>query len=94
MYFFQPVEFIFTVVTCAAELGHVGRRSAHVCHVNPAFDACFHIRRDAQKKATDSCFLLRCDLLTTFCTYENNNNSAVHKLSVKREDVTQLPDSR
>lgn len=72
----QPVGIIFTVVICAAELGHVGRRTAHVCHVNPAFDACFHVRRGAQRKATATVVPPSCDLLTTFCTYEEKKKKA------------------
>lgn len=73
IYFFfffpQPVKFMFTVVICAAELGHIGRRSTCVCHVDPPSDAYFHIRRGALRKATATVVPPSRDLLTTFCTY-------------------------
>lgn len=84
-YFFsQPVKFMFTVVICAAELGHIGRRSTCVCHVDPPFDAYFHIRRGAQRKATATVVPPSRDLLTTFCTYlKKKQQQHGHKMSVK-----------
>lgn len=72
-FFFQPAKFMFTVAICVAELGHVGRRTTRVCHVNPPFDAYFHIRRGAQRKATATLVPPSRDLLTTFCMYKKKN---------------------
>lgn len=70
----QPVKITFTVVICATELGHVGRRSACVCHVNPPFDAYFHIRRSMQRKATATVVPPSRDPWTTFCTYKKQQS--------------------